>query len=85
MGTGKHRMFEERSVNSNRWVPFWLPFVIFGIVAVVLVSLGITLLQIAIATHEIAPKEVPSLYVIIVALTVTLIIGAVATIAANKK
>jgi hypothetical protein len=58
-------------VKDNRWLPVIMPLVVFAIVAIVLIGLGMTLLQIALTTGEWFHAPYPhSMLVIVVALAV---------------
>jgi hypothetical protein len=59
MGGEHARRGEDRMKPDKPWVP----------------SFGMLLFRIAIMTHDIAPKAVPSLYVIIVALILSLVVA----------
>jgi ABC-type sulfate transport system permease component len=67
--------------NKERWLPFWMPFAVFGAGLAVIFGGGFILYNIAVATRE----TFPGLHaggVIIAALTLSLIIGVAATVAA---
>jgi hypothetical protein len=67
--------------NKERWLPFWMPFVIFGAGLAVIFGGGFILYTIAVATHDTFPG-LHSGGVIIAALTLSLVIGVAATVAA---
>lgn len=69
-------------MKDSPWVPFWMPFVVFGIVAVVLSSLGMLLLNIALATGDMFPS-IHSWAVIIAALAIGTIITIIAAVYAR--
>lgn len=64
-------------MKDNRWVPFWLPFLVFGFVGLVLFGLGMLFLNVALATGDLIPG-VHSGGVIIVALTIGAVIAGAA-------
>lgn len=70
-------------MKDSPWVPFWMPFVVFGIVAIVLPSLGMLLLNIALATSDMFPA-IHSWAVIITALVIGAIITVVAAVYARS-
>lgn len=69
-------------MRDNRLLPFWLPFAVIGVVALVLTSFGMTLLSIAFATYSLIPG-LHSGVVIVVALIVSFLIGGAASLYAG--
>lgn len=65
-------------MNSQRWLPFWMPFVIFGVAFLAIFGGGFFLLSVALATYDLIPG-LHSGGVIIAALTMALLVGALAT------
>lgn len=65
-------------MNSQRWLPFWMPFLIFGVAFLAIFGGGFFLLSVAFSTYDLIPG-LHSGGVIIAALTMALLVGALAT------